>query len=161
MTQIFKSQQLQPTVRLRVVLQAEADVFEYGQMRKKSEVLENHARVALFGRNGGACGRLPSVQPNFSRSDGNEAGDGVQDGGLATRGGADQGKNLVPGQLETHVIDNPGGSVVHTQLADFEHYSRPSSIRANADRRSPDSIRASPRPDINISIRPGTAARPK
>src|SRR4051812_34775362 len=69
-------------------LWAESDVLENRLPRKQRERLEYYAAIGTGPLNGGA------VQQDFAAGIGNEAGDHVQDGGLAATGGPDNRNEL-------------------------------------------------------------------
>ena len=85
------------------VFEAEGDVLAHGHVRKDGIVLEDHADVALVGRD---VVDDPSVEGDGAALDGVEAGDHAQQRGLAAAGGAEQREELALAHVEAEAGDD-------------------------------------------------------
>ena len=62
------------------------------------------------------------LDEDFALADPLKAGDGAQQGGLATAAGAEQATDVAVGQAEADALDDGGGAVGDIDVVDFKQH---------------------------------------
>ena len=93
----------------------EGEVLAHAHARVEGVGLEHHGDAAVLGL---LPGDVPLADPDLAGLDLEQAGDGVEQRGLAAAGGAQQDQELAPLDLERQAVEDAHGLEGHRDVAD-------------------------------------------